>query len=80
MKLLAKMQLPHKKGLRDGSIVLYHNPADRVTPWVTWWEADEGDRCYGHYHNDREKAYKDFVERCQMKMDVDIIPEAYVPF
>lgn len=45
-------------------VVLYHLPANPVTPFVTWLQVeDDSATFHGHYHTDGLEAISEFVDR-----------------
>lgn len=50
------------KPARDGQIVMYKID-NGYTPYVTWVEADNGDRYWGHYFRTWNEARIDFNAR-----------------
>lgn len=64
MELLAMMRTPSDSATKPGRVVLYYDESN-CTPFITWWEADDGGRCWGHYFFEEKNARVDFFERCK---------------
>lgn len=52
-------------GRDNASIVLCALPGNTVTPYVTWYMRDDGERFWGSYCYSLEEAADDYKERCK---------------
>ncbi len=67
MKILREFTVPSDQIMRAGRIILWMRE-DIYHPFVTHWQAKNGDKYSGHYFSNINPANKDFEDRVRKEL------------